>query len=202
MVAEKINPLLKRIAKGAYNLGDHNDPLNAVLAIALFKGINRPLFTMMDKESDPQVKKYAAFREGLTEVIAATTYIATNKIMVNPLAKKLADKTDGSLGKITHGLEFLCVCLSAVLLIPLACNLVLNPVMKGVEKLTGKKKQGENKLDIKENAVSELSKPESPKAVFENVPKGPNSLVAVLQNKYTPYNNSFNGVNKNGKVGL
>ena len=74
--------------------------------------------------------------------------------------------------------------------------------MKGVEKLTGKKKQGENKLDIKENAVSELTKPENPKAVFGNVPKGPNSLVEVLQNKYTPYNNSFSGSNKNGKVGL
>ncbi len=186
MSAAKLNPILKQIAKGAFKLGNHNDPLNVVLAIALFKGINRPLFTMMDKESDPQVKKYAAFREGLTEVIAAITYVATNKILVNPLAKYLTKKTGGSFGKITNGLEFLCVCLSAALLIPLACNLVLNPVMNGVKKLTGKKKSSVNKLDIKENEVSNITVPvqiNTPKA-----PTGPNSLLQVLQNKYTPYN--------------
>ena len=52
------------------SLGKHNDALYAVLAIAMFKGIMRPTFTMMDKESDKETKKYAAFREGLTEVIA------------------------------------------------------------------------------------------------------------------------------------
>lgn len=196
MGAGNLNPILKKIARAAYNLGDHNDPLNAVLAIAIFKGINRPLFTMMDKESDPQVKKYAAFREGLTEIIAASTYIITNKTFVKPISKYLEKKTGGSLGKITHGIEFLGVCLSAVFLIPVACNLLLNPIMKGVSKLTGKKKPASNSLDIKENVVPTLSKPVVQQSPATNVPKGPNSLLIVLQNKYTPYNGG------NMKVGV
>ena len=197
MGSGNLNPILKKIAKTAYKLGDHNDPLNAVLAIAIFKGINRPIFTMMDKESDPQVKKYAAFRECLTEVIAASTYILTNKLLVNPISKHLQKKTGGSLGKITHGIEFLGVCVSAVLLIPLACNILLNPIMKGVEKITGKKKQENNKLDIKENVVPELSRPQLGDQMSDlSSYKGPNSLLQVLQNKYTPYNGG------NMKVGV
>lgn len=188
MGAGNLNPILKKIAKAAYNLGDHNDPLNAVLAIAIFKGINRPLFTMMDKESDPKTKRYAAFREGLTEVVAASTYIITNKTLVKPISKYLEKKTGGSLGKITHGIEFLGVCLSAVFLIPLACNLLLNPIMKEVSKLTHKKEQETKGLDIKENVVPTLSKPVVQQLPAANVPKGPNSLVVVLQNKYATNN--------------
>lgn len=194
MTVGKANPFLKKIAKAAYSLGEHNDPLNAVLAIALFKGINRPLFTMMDKKTDPQAKKYAAFREGLTEVIAATTYVGTNKLLVKPLSKYLQQKTGGNIGKITHGLEFLCVCLSAVLLIPLACNIFLNPVMKGVEKL--KKKKPQQGLDIKENVIPEIAPVATQTPKTEVTPKGANSLLTVLQSKY-PTN-----VGGNMKVGV
>lgn len=183
---KKMNPFLKKLAKVAYNIGDHNDPLNAVLAIAIFKGINRPLFTMMDKESDPQTKKYAAFREGLTEVIAALTYVATNKILVNPLTNFLHRKTGGHKGRIKNALEFICVCLSAVCLIPAACNLTLNPVMKGIAKLQKKKAHDDKtpKLDIKETIVDEkaASNPVKRQPVFQ----GPNSLLTELQMKYTP----------------
>ena len=190
-----VNSVLQKIAKAAYSLGDHNDPLNVVLAIALFKGINRPLFTMMDKKSDPEVKKYAAFREGLTEIIAATTYILTNKILVNPLTNTLTKLSkNGSPGKIKNAMEFFCVCLSAAVLIPAACNLVLNPIMKGASKLFGNKKQTDKNLDIKENVVEETVKqPIAPTVPSE---KGPNSLLRVLQNKYTPYQNG------NMKVGV
>ena len=194
MAVEKVNPFFKKVAKAAYSLGEHNDPLNAVLAIALFKGINRPLFTMMDKKTDPQAKKYAAFREGLTEVIAATTYVGTNKLLVGPLSKILQKKTGGDIGKITHGLEFLCVCLSAVLLIPLACNIFLNPVMKGVEKF--KKNKSQHNLDIKENVVSEITPKSQPVFKSEQVPNGPKSLLTVLQSKY-PTN-----IGGNMKVGV
>ena len=34
------------------SLGKHNDAMYAVLAIAMFKGVMRPIFTMMDKESE------------------------------------------------------------------------------------------------------------------------------------------------------
>lgn len=181
-----MNSFLKKIAKTAYNLGDHNDPLNAVLAIAIFKGINRPIFTMMDKESDPKTKKYAAFREGLTEVIAALTYVATNKALVGLLTKFLHKKTGGHEGRIKNALEFVCVCLSAVCIIPAVCNIALNPVMNGVQKLQNKKagKGNVSKLDIKETVVDE--KPAAMHALPERtVVAGPNSLLTGLQLKYT-----------------
>lgn len=188
----------KFIAKTAYKLGENNNPLNAVLAIALFKGINRPLFTMMDKDSNPEAKKYAAFREGLTEVIAASTYVATNKLLVPPLTKVLHKAVKGSSHtKIERALEFLCVCLSAVLLIPAACNLVLDPVMKGVAKVQSKHKKSFGKktqLDIKETEVEEVKPLEF--VPFKPVQKGPNSLLLELQNKYAPK------VGGNMKVGV
>lgn len=196
-----MNSFFKRLMKTAYNLGDHNDPLNAVLAIALFKGINRPLFTMMDKDSDPQVKKYAAFREGLTEVIAATTYVVTNRVLA-PLAKPLANKTGGSAGKIKNGIEFLSVCLSAAVLIPAVCNVTLNPVMKGIAKLNNDLLPFKKRFHLTENKTYEkldIKEPESPDfdsneelaplpAVKDGVkmPSGPNSLLHVLQHSYNP----------------
>ena len=154
----------------------------------------------MDKKSDPQVKKYAAFREGLTEVIAATTYIATNKILVGPLANLLHNKTGKSKGKITNGLEFLCVCLSAAILIPAACNAALNPVMKGIAKLNDdllpfKKRfhltdnKTYEKLDIKEPVSKDKDKELAPLPAVQDgvkMPTGPNSLLTVLQKNYNP----------------
>ena len=134
------------------SLGKHNDALYAVLAIAMFKGVMRPTFTMMDKESDPKSKKYAAFREGLTEAIAFGSYIATHK-MILPLAVPLAKKTGASPKKIKNGLSLLSVCLTAGIIIPLVCNLTLKPIMTGVSKLFNKKdKKPQGSLDIKENA--------------------------------------------------
>lgn len=186
MSAGTLGTLGKKIAQIAYKLGENNNPLNAVLAIALFKGINRPLFTMMDKDSNPEAKKYAAFREGLTEVIAASTYVATNKLLVPPLTKVLHKAVKGSSHtKIERALEFLCVCLSAVLLIPAACNLVLDPVMKGVKKAQDKSKKTfgkKPKLDIKETELAEI-KP-SVRPVYKPTLKGANSMLIELQNKY------------------
>lgn len=59
----------------------------ASLFIAGAKGIFRPIFTMMDKKQDPDSKKYAATREGLTEVIAIPSYFVFEQA-----AKKLAPK--------------------------------------------------------------------------------------------------------------
>ena len=69
------------------NLGKNNKPTYAVMAIAVVKGIARPLFTMTDKHADPETKKYTAIREGLTEVVAIPTYFACGE-----LASKVADK--------------------------------------------------------------------------------------------------------------
>lgn len=59
----------------------------ASLFIAGAKGVFRPIFTMMDKKQDPESKKYAATREGLTEVIAIPSYFVFEQV-----AKKLAPK--------------------------------------------------------------------------------------------------------------
>ena len=132
------------------SLGKHNDALYAVLAIAMFKGIMRPTFTMMDKNSDADSKKYAAFREGLTEAIAFASYIATHK-MILPLAVPIAQKTGASPKKVKNGLSLLSVCVTAAVVIPLVCNLTLKPIMNGVSKLINKKnKNKDSKFDIKE----------------------------------------------------
>lgn len=72
------------------SLGKNNKPTYVVMAIATAKGIFRPLFTMMDKKENPETKKYAAIREGLTEVIAIPSYFVCGE-----LAAKLADKFCG-----------------------------------------------------------------------------------------------------------
>lgn len=153
--------LLMGLGNVAYNklkdiclsLGKHNDALYAVLAIAMFKGIMRPTFTMMDKESDKETKKYAAFREGLTEVIAFCSYIATHNIIL-PLAVPLAKKAKVSPKKVKNGLSLVSVCLTAGLIIPAVCNVTLKPIMNGITKLSNKKEQKNNGLDIKEKAVT------------------------------------------------
>ena len=179
MTAPQLGKFGQKLINLAHKLGKHNDPLNVVLTIALFKGINRPLFTMMDKKSNPEAKKYAAFREGLTEVIAATTYVATSKLMVKPLSNFLHKRSGGNLDKITKAVEFFSVCLSAAILIPAACNLVLNPVMKSVDKFNNKRKK--SGLDIKETFGE---KPATDVMPVRHTFRGPNSMLLELQSKY------------------
>lgn len=172
---------LKRLCT---SLGEYNDALYAVLAIAVFKGVMRPTFTMMDKESDKSSKKYAAFREGLTEVIAFASYFLTHKLVL-PLAVPLAKKTGNSPKKIKKGLSFVSVCLSAGIIIPAVCNVTLKPIMDTVKKL-GKKtsiQEKEPKLDIKETAVNtpKLSVGFNTKLPYSE--KG--NILQIIQNKYT-----------------
>ena len=171
------------------SLGKHNDALYAVLAIAVFKGVMRPTFTMMDKESDKNSKKYAAFREGLTEVIAFASYFLTHKLVL-PLAVPLAKKTGASPKKIKNGLSFVSVCLSAGVIIPAVCNLTLKPIMNTVKKLgkNGSVQQKETKLDIKETIV------DTPKVLATFNTKLPYSergnILQIMQSKY----NNSNGM--------
>lgn len=171
---------LKRICE---SLGEHNDALYAVLAIAVFKGVMRPTFTMMDKKSDKETKKYAAFREGLTEAIAFCSYIATHKIF-KTLAPVLAKKTGKSEKKIANGLSLFSVCLTAGILIPAICNVTLKPVMDFVKKVNDKKKikfgnkPEQGKLDIRENAAETNADIGSAAAVYS--PKlSPNSRLLM-----------------------
>ncbi|MBP7211346.1 hypothetical protein KBA27_00770 [bacterium] len=106
--------------------------------IAVFKGTFRPIFTMMDKSQDPKTKKFAAIREGLTEVAALPLYAITPMI-----AGKLVDKFYK--GKdaikrdrvITNG-KFIGVGL-ATILVPFVCNLIQPPIMKAIKEHAEKK---------------------------------------------------------------
>lgn len=82
------------------SIGKNNQALYAVVAIAVAKGIFRPVFTMMDKEQDKKSKQYAALREGLTEVIAIPTYIVLNTIC-NKAAPMFIDKKKVKTGTLT-----------------------------------------------------------------------------------------------------
>ena len=148
---------LKRICT---SLGRNNDPVIAVLGIAVFKGVFRPLFTMMDKEEKPERKKYAAFREGLTEAIAFCSYLGTS-FVAKKLAKPICDAVGKpeALHKTEKSLSFIAVCLAAVAIIPGVCNLTLKPIMEAAQKLQKGKKHSQEapkQLDIKENAVKEM----------------------------------------------
>lgn len=122
-------------------LGENsNTPTIAVCLIAFFKGIFRPMFTLMDKKQNPESKKYAAFREGLTEVAALPIY-ATMPFIASWLAEKLAKKMASGANKenIKATSKFIGLCV-ATLLVPAACNIIQPPIMKAYKKHEDAKK--------------------------------------------------------------
>ena len=120
------NEILKKCISA---LGENNNPTYAVVAIAVGKGIARPLFTMMDKDASPETKKYAAVRECLTELIAIPTYIACG-LMAGKGADFIKDSAKKSMAK--HNLRFIGVCTAALLIIPGLCSVCIKPIMKKI----------------------------------------------------------------------
>ena len=141
------------------NLGKNNKPTYAVIAIAVVKGIARPLFTMTDKHADPETKKYTAIREGLTEVVAIPTYFACGE-----LASKVADKL-----KFDHlptpkeqafarqsakqNFMFLGVCIAALAVIPALASVTIKPFMKKIQE---NNKSKHAPIDIEQNKADNL----------------------------------------------
>ncbi|MDR1327215.1 MAG: hypothetical protein LBJ74_02275 [Heliobacteriaceae bacterium] len=118
------------------SLGKNNKPTYVVMAIALVKGICRPIFTMMDKKEDPETKKYTAIREGLTEVIAIPTYF-----LCGEAASKLSSMMPQNLQKrADKNLMFVGVCAAALIVIPGLCSLAIKPLMKKIQENNTKKK--------------------------------------------------------------
>lgn len=197
-IAEKSKEGLKGLC---VSLGRHNDALYAVLAIAVFKGIFRPAFTMMDKNEKPEVKRYAAFREGLTEGIAFISYFVTSKLL-KKVAKPICEivKRPEALGQVEHSMSFLAVCLSAGIVIPAVCNLTLKPLMDlyndfrkkrtcGMEKNTEEDESPEpQKLDIKENIASSTQITVSPVSIASNFTPVSGNLITLMQNNITARN--------------
>src|SRR5574344_232190 len=105
-------------------LGKANLPVYTVAAVATFKGILRPTFTMMDKKQEPKTKKYAAIREGATELIAIPTYIGMSWL-TQKLAPAFSPKGkdfDKLLSCSKSTLGFFGVAFAALYAIPKLCN--------------------------------------------------------------------------------
>lgn len=152
-------------------LGAQNKSTYPMVAIATANGICRPTFTMLKKGEDPDSKKYAALREGLTEAIAVPTYIISGEL-AGQVGKYIASKaTDINIQKLEQqgqilsdkakhdmkhiaikkgqaGLMLVGVCTAAGLIIPALCTVAVKPIMDKIAKTPQDKK-----LDIKENAV-------------------------------------------------
>ena len=174
------------VEKTLTKLGDKNKATYAVVAIAMVKGICRPIFTMMDKHEDPETKKYAAIREGLTEAIAIPVYIASGNLMekfANKLAvpKNFMDKNlfkrhsagdtsaevknafqaatelaENNLPKMKGSLNFLGVCTAALLVIPALCSVAIKPLM-GVIQKRGEKEKLEDLQEAHEEMLEDLA---------------------------------------------
>lgn len=143
-------------------LGENKNSATIIAcSIAVFKGIFRPLFTMMDKKSDPETKKYAAIREGLTEVAAFPLYAFTpwlaekvvKKFLPAPDIAKTAESKVFAQAKMVGNAKFLGIC-AATLIIPAVCNMIQPPIMAAYKRSQDAKKA---KLDI--NSSSEISPP-------------------------------------------
>lgn len=116
-------------------LGEKNNALYAVVTVAAFKSISRPIFTLLDKKKDPESKKYAALRESATEVIAIPAYIAVAKA-----SERLApifhskDAKGAHLETTKTALGFIGVCFAGAVIIPALCNLVMPLIFKNDKK--------------------------------------------------------------------
>lgn len=138
-------------------LGENNKPTYAVMAIAVVKGIARPIFTMTDKHADPETKKYTAIREGLTEVVAIPTYYACGELAGKVAGKlKFDHLPTEELQKYARknaqqNFMFLGVCTAALLVIPALASITIKPFMKKIQdnkKTTDKVLNDARNLDI------------------------------------------------------
>ena len=167
-------------------LGKNNKPTYAVVAIAVVKGIARPIFTMTDKHADPETKKYTAIREGLTEVVAIPTYLACGEL-AGKVAEKLnfdhiPDTKERAFARqgAKQNFMFLGVCLAALAIIPALASVTIKPFMK---KIQDSKKENKKALEDVKNLDSNN--------VFPNINKG------TAMNQTSPNFNGRNSLNKN-----
>ena len=154
--------LLDTLAKILTKYGKQNSPTTVVIGVAITKGIFRPCLTMMDKKEDIETKKYTAFREGLTEIIAIPVYylsgvcaLKVSKLLATPKHYMSKDAFSNfvtgnilpkfekdieyakkmateSLPKLETNTRFIGVCLSALLFIPMLCSATIQPLMKSL----------------------------------------------------------------------
>lgn len=121
-----------RLTNVCKKIGELNNPVYTVVPIAICKGICRPIATMKDKKQDPESKKYAALREGLTEFIAIPSYIFMSRL-TGKLAPAFSPEGK-SINKILHSSKttvgFFGVCIAALVVIPGLCSLAMPYALK------------------------------------------------------------------------
>ena len=137
-------------------LGKSNKPIYAVMAIATVKGIARPIITMMDKDENPETKKYTAMREFLTEVVAIPTYWACGE-----LAGKFGEKLNLPPDKkalAKHNFMFLGVCTAALVIIPALASATIRPIFNKIKEKNTQLKQNDSKLEYNKPAFKRQNK--------------------------------------------
>ena len=157
------------LEKKLVKFGKNNSPTFVAMSIAAAKGVFRPAFTMMDTKENYQTKRYTAYREGLTELIAIPVYYLSG-VISRGLASKLAvpknymskrvyeqyksgntsaeiqdavkhaeNLAKINLPKVKTTAAFIGVCTSALLIIPMLCSATIKPIMSALEKKDAKK---------------------------------------------------------------
>lgn len=148
--SSKLAKFMKEPLENTFNFFGEN-PNSAVIvavAIAAFKGIFRPIFTMSDKKSDPQTKKYTAIREALTELIAIPVYALVPTVGSKLIIKKFyKDAPKITKKAVETNVKFWGV-LASTAIIPAVCNLIQPPIMDSLKK----------KAEAKKAAIAENNK--------------------------------------------
>jgi hypothetical protein len=102
---------------------------------------------MMDKKSPEETKKYTALREGLTELIAAPTYLIL-PILAAKGSSLLKFNDPKSIKMAKHNLQTVGTWAAALVVIPGLCSAIVKPF---TEKIYAKKNKENNdiaKLDV------------------------------------------------------
>ena len=124
-VAEKLGNS-SRVRNALTKLGGANNKATySIIAIAIAKGIFRPIFTLSDKNESKETKRYAALREGVTELIAIPSYLASDKIATKIAKEKV--KFPWQLEMAEKNSRFVGLCLTTLVVIPGLCSCFVKP---------------------------------------------------------------------------
>lgn len=140
--SSKLAKFMKAPLESTFNFFGENPNSSVIVAvaIALFKGVFRPIFTLTDKKSDPQTKKYTATREALTELIAIPVYALVptvgSKLIINNFYKGASKVTKKA---VETNVKFWGV-LASTAIIPAVCNVIQPPIMNYFKKKAEAKK--------------------------------------------------------------
>jgi hypothetical protein len=109
---------------------------------------------MLDKKSPEETKKYTALREGLTELIAAPTYLVL-PILAAKASNLLKLKDPQAVKMAKHNLQTIGTWAAALVVIPGLCSALVKPF---TDKIYQKKNQKNNNEVAKLDVVSPTEK--------------------------------------------